>query len=120
MQSTAQDVPQYLQNVPDNRRAALDRLRQICLDTLTGYEESMDYGMPCYKKDGVAEVAFASQKNYIALYITKADVVNANRDALAGLNVGKGCIRYSRADKIDFDVVRKLLVDTRESTDRPC
>lgn len=63
MQSKAKNVTDYLQEIPEERRE--------CLATLTGYEERMDYGGPCYKKNGVAEVGFASQKNYIALYILK-------------------------------------------------
>ena len=116
MHSTAQDVSGYLQEVPDDRRACLTRLRQLCLDTLTGYEECMDYGMPSDRLDGAIEVAFASQKNYISLYILKEDVVNAHRAALAGLNVGKSCIKYTRPAKIDFAVVERLLIATRESS----
>ena len=44
------------------------------MDTLTGYQEGMDYGLPCYKKGGVIEVGFASQKKYVALYILKEGV----------------------------------------------
>jgi uncharacterized protein YdhG (YjbR/CyaY superfamily) len=67
MQSIATDVSSYLQELPDDRRVSLMKLRQLCLDTLVGYEEGMDYGMPGYKKNGVVEVGFASQKNYISL-----------------------------------------------------
>ena len=97
MQSTAQDVTAYLEEVPIKRRAALERLRALCLETLDGYEEGMSYGMPSYMKDGVGEVAWASQKQYISLYILKQGVVDAHRDALAGVSVGKGCIRLTRA-----------------------
>ena len=38
---------------------------------LKGYEENMAYGGPTYNKNGVIEVAFASQKNFIGLYILK-------------------------------------------------
>jgi uncharacterized protein YdhG (YjbR/CyaY superfamily) len=93
MQSTATDVTAYLQELPEARRAALARLRQLCLDTLVGYEESMDYRMPGYKKNGLVEVGFASQKKYISLYLLKQSVIDAHRAALAGLSVGKGCIR---------------------------
>jgi hypothetical protein len=34
--------------------------------------------------------------------------------------VGKGCIRYSRPDKIDFAVVEKMLAATRDSTGEIC
>lgn len=68
MQSKAQDVTTYLQDAPADRQECLKKLRALCLDLLDGYAENMEYGMPGYKKDGVVEVSFASQKNYISLY----------------------------------------------------
>jgi uncharacterized protein YdhG (YjbR/CyaY superfamily) len=120
MQSAAIDVTSYIQELPEERRASLSRLRQLCLDTLVGYEEVMEYGMPGYKKNGIGEVGFASQKNYISLYFLKEPVIAAHRAQLAGLSVGKGCIRYSRPEKIDFAVVEQLLIATRDSAAEPC
>jgi uncharacterized protein YdhG (YjbR/CyaY superfamily) len=116
MQSKAKDVASYLEKVPAERREALLKLRELCLS----YEESMDYGGPGYKKQGIAEVGFMSQKNYISLYILKQDALDPHRSLLAGIDVGKGCIRYSKPEKIDFTVVEKLLVATRESTGEIC
>jgi len=112
MQSQGKDVNQYMQEVPAERLEALRVLREMCLTTLAGYEESMAYGMPSYTKGGTVEVAFASQKNYISLYILKEEVLNQHRPALEGLSLGKGCIRYSKPEKIDFEVVKQLLADT--------
>lgn len=120
MQSQAKDVTTYLQEAPAERRPYLAKLRQLCLEVLAGYEEVMEYGMPVYKKNGADEVGFASQKNYISLYILKEEVVRANRDLLKGLSVGKGCIRYSNPKKMDWEVIRKLLVDTVQSGGTPC
>jgi uncharacterized protein YdhG (YjbR/CyaY superfamily) len=120
MHSTAPDVLTYLQHVPLDRVACLTELRQLCLNTLLEYDEAMDYGMPCYKKHGIVEVAFASQKRYIALYIAKQTVVDAYRGELAGLSVGKGCIRYPKPEKVDFAVIIKLLRATRDSPEQAC
>ena len=120
MHSTAPDVPTYLQHIPADRVACLTELRQLCLDTLIEYEEGMDYGMPCYKKHGKVEVAFASQKRYIALYIAKQAVVDDFRGELGGLSVGNGCIRYPKPDKIDFTVIAKLLKATHDSPEKAC
>ena len=120
MQSEAKDVTAYIREAPQDRRECLARLREFCLEILKGYEEGMDYGLPCYKKDGVAEVSFGSQKNYISLYILKEAVLSANRGLLKGLNVGKGCIRYSKPGRIDFSVVKKLLTDTLMSEESAC
>jgi hypothetical protein len=42
-----------------------------------------------------------------------------NKELLKGLNHGKGCIRYSNPDKIDFELIRKLLTDTVNSGKKP-
>jgi len=82
MQSKAENVDKYLEDVPAQRLDALRRLREMCTTHLTGYEESMVYGMPSYSVDGTVEVAFASQKQYISLYILKQDVFDRHRPAL--------------------------------------
>ena len=122
MQSSAKTVPAYLKEVPAERKAALKQLRDLCRATLTGFKESMDYGGPCYSRNGVVEVGFASQKHFIGLYILRTDVMNAHRYLLnvPGITLGKGCIRYSKPEKIDFKVVEKMLKATVESDGEVC
>lgn len=99
MQSKARTVQAYLEQAPMECREALEKLRNLCQNILQGYEEVMEYGMPVYRKNGIGEVAFASQKNYISLYIMKQDALEPSLSLLTGLNVGKGCIRYSKPEK---------------------
>ena len=122
MQSQARDVTTYLEEVPVERKAALVQLRRQCLTALKGFEESMRYGGPCYSRNGVVEVGFASQKHFIGLYILRTDVMKKYKDLLKikGVSLGKGCIRYSRPEKIDFEVVEKMLKATVESTGEVC
>ena len=68
----------------------------------------MAYGMPTYQKDGKMVMAFNNQKNYIAFYAGQT-AIQAHKKQLAGIGCGQGCIRYSKPEKIDFDVVRSLL-----------
>ncbi len=113
MKCDATTVEEYLADVPEERRPALEILRALCLDELAGYEEGMQYGMPSYSRDGsTIEVAFASQRNYISLYVLRESVIKANAHLLDGLSVGKGCIRFKRPDQIDPTVVRPLLSDS--------
>ena len=80
----------------------------------------MAYGLPGYKRNGIVEVAFAIQKQYIALYVMKKEVVDEFRGALSGASIGKGCIRFTKPDKIDFDVLKRLLRKTAKSKSAPC
>jgi uncharacterized protein YdhG (YjbR/CyaY superfamily) len=120
MMSKAPDVPAYIQQQPAERQATLEKLRTLCRRNLRGYEEYMAHGMPCYKHDGALAVAFASQKNYIALYVMKKAVVDEFRGELAAASIGKGCIRFSRPERIDFAVIERMLSRTAESTSAPC
>ncbi len=122
MQSKAKTVAAYMKEVPVERRAALKKLRDLCRATLTGFEESMLYGGPTYSRNGVVEVGFASQKNFIGLYILRTDVMRAHLDLLKikGVTLGKGCIRYPKPEKIDFKVVEQMLRATRETSGVVC
>jgi uncharacterized protein YdhG (YjbR/CyaY superfamily) len=120
MTSKAPDVPTYIAEVPAGGRAAIEKLRSLCHRNLTGYEECMEYGLPGYKRNGVIEVAFASQRQYIALYVLKKDVVDEFRSALPSASIGKGCIRFTRPDKIDFAVLDRLLHRTAALKSAPC
>lgn len=94
----SQGCDTYIDETPVERQEALWRLRDLCRTLLTGFEETMEYDGPCYKRSGEVEVGFASQKHFIGLYILRTDVMKAHRDQLQG----KGSIRYSKPERIDF------------------
>jgi uncharacterized protein YdhG (YjbR/CyaY superfamily) len=120
VRSDARDVDGYLATVPAGRRAVLSEMRDACRVLLTGFEESMSYGMPAYRRDGITEIAWASQKQYISLYVLRGEVLAAHRQQLGHLSVGKGCIRYRRPEAIDFAVVRSMLAAVAASHGPVC
>lgn len=67
-----------------------------------------------------ARIAWASQARHLSLYVLRADVVRTHRESLAGLDVGKGCIRYRRPEQVDLQVVRRMLADTAATRGPVC
>jgi uncharacterized protein YdhG (YjbR/CyaY superfamily) len=120
MQSKAANVDEYLKEVPPERLKALTQLRELFLKELKGYKESMRYGGPCYEKNNIAEAGFASQKHFIGVYILKQDVMEKYKGELKGISIGKGCIRFTNPEKIDFAVVKKMLAGTYQSKNPIC
>src|SRR6266567_9260753 len=110
----------YLALVPEERRAVLSELRDACRGLLTGFDESMRYGMPAYSRNGITEIGWASQKQYISLYVMRGDVLDAHRSQVAHLSVGKGCIRYRNPAAVDFTVVRSILTAVAASCGPVC
>jgi hypothetical protein len=68
-QSDATTVAAYLAELPADRRAALEAVRQAILANLpAGYEEAMSWGMITYQVP-LACAELASQKSHMAVYI---------------------------------------------------
>lgn len=111
MQSQAQTVDAYLAEVPPKRLAALQSLRALIRKIAPAAREKILYGMPCYTLDEEIYCGFASQKQYMALYVC-ADTVDQYRDQLGKLNCGKGCIRFHKWEDLPLKAIEGILRDT--------
>ncbi len=125
MQSKAKTVTEYLAGVPEDRRAALKTVRAVVKKHLPkGYVEGIGYGMivwsvplevypDTYNGEPLMYAALASQKNYMALYLTGGGTDGpVHKKLVAGfkaagkkLDVGKSCIRFEQLDDLPLDVI---------------
>ncbi len=110
MTSNAVTVSEYLAELPPERRAALEKLRALITRIAPEATEGMKYGLPCFGE----LCAFASQKNYMALYVCEGEIVDAHRARLGKLDVGKGCIRFKRIEDLPLDAVESILRAVRK------
>jgi len=129
VQSKAQTVKEYLDELPDDRRNIITEIRKIIKKNLpSGYEETMRWGMICYEvplkryantynKQPLMYAALASQKNYLAVYLSniyqdsKAAVWFKDAFARAGkkLDMGKSCVKFKRLDDLPLDVIGQAI-----------
>jgi uncharacterized protein YdhG (YjbR/CyaY superfamily) len=110
MQSKATTVKDYLDELPEDRRKALSKLRTLIRKTAPAAAEGMQYGMINYMMGNML-CGLASQKGYMALYVCDTAVVDAHRSRLGKLNCGKGCIRFKSLDDLPLDVVADILAE---------
>ena len=128
MQSQAKTVAEYLRELPEDRRRAIQAVRKTILASLDGdYEEGMQYGMigyyvphsvypPGYHCDPRQPLPFAclaSQKNYMSLYLgcmySDSEMSEGFRAAWAKtgkkLDMGKSCIRFKKIEDLPLEVI---------------
>ncbi|WP_072389423.1 DUF1801 domain-containing protein [Hyphomicrobium sp. CS1BSMeth3] len=111
VQSTATTVDEWFDGLAAPDRLTFDQLRLACRQQLDGWEERMQWGMPGYGPPGRDNaVSFNAQKRHIAFYAGPTAVARF-RDQLAGIDCGKGCIRYRNSGQIDFAIVAAMLRD---------
>ena len=132
MRSDAPTVDDYLVALPDDRREALETVREVILANLPeGYEEVMNWGMIAYQVPLEIEpdtyngqplmyAALASQKHHMAVYLTAvyADPVSADafRDTYLAtgkrLDMGKSCVRFRDVADLPLDVIGTAIAAT--------
>ena len=125
MQSDATTVRAYLDSLPDDRRAALTKVRTVIRKNLpAGIVEAMNWGMityevplrtypDTYNGQPLAYAALASQKNHMAVYLMgiygddalRQEFEDAYRASGKRMDIGKSCVRFKRLDDLPLDVI---------------
>ncbi len=130
-------VEDYFHVLPEDRQLPMQRLRQVILDNLPeGFEEALQYKMPAYNvphsiypegyhcdpKEPLPFMAFASQKNFIALYHSglyampdlnewwKKEYAKA---VPTKLDMGKSCVRFKKFEHIPYDLIGELVTKVK-------
>lgn len=133
MTSAAATVEEYLNEVPVERKPALEKLRKVILDNLPkGFQEGMGYGMigyavphsiypkgyHCNPKLPLPFMSFASQKNSINFYhmgiYAKKELYSWFVDeypkySSKKLDMGKSCMRFKKEEDIPYDLIGELV-----------
>ena len=129
MQSKATTVEQYLAELPADRRAAIQAVRQVILKNLDkDYREGMGYGMigycvphsvfpagyHCDPKMPLPFAGLASQKNYMSVYLmglyNNSPGEKSFREAWEAktgkkIDMGKCCIRFTKLEDVALEVI---------------
>ena len=132
MQYKAETPEDYINQLPDDRKAPMAKLRKTILENLPkGFEETISYGMigyvvpfsiypdgyHCDPKLPLPFMNIASQKNFIALYnmgiyakkeIYDWFVTEYPKHCKRKLDMGKSCIRFKYIDDIPYELIGEL------------
>ena len=132
VQSKAKTVAEYLDELPEDRRAAISKVRSVVKKNLPkGYKERVGYGMityelplevypDTYNGQPLCYVSLASQKNHMALYLMGAygdpeqEKYLAEEFKKAGkkLDMGKSCLRFRKVEDLPLDAIAKIVAGT--------
>jgi uncharacterized protein YdhG (YjbR/CyaY superfamily) len=132
MQSDAKTVNEYLQQLPEERREVIDKVRAVILENLPqGYEEAMNWGMisyqvpldvkpDTYNKQPLMYAALASQKNHMAIYLTNiyssedasTEFEKAYRATGKRYDVGRSCVRFRKLEDLPLDLIGEAIAQT--------
>ena len=133
MKLDANNVQEYLDKVPEERKMAFNKLRQTIIDNLpSGFAEDFSYGyigfnVPhslypagyhCTPEKPLPFTGIASQKNFIGLYhmgiyanpeLLEWFVSEYPKHCKHKLDMGKSCIRLKKMNEIPYELIGELM-----------
>ncbi len=110
MKRDADSPEAYRNEVTGTQRDMLEAIRGAIFDVVPEAEEIIEYGMLGYP--GLANLA--AQKHYVALYVMP-EVLDRHREAFAGADCGRSCLRFRQPEHIEAESLRKLLADVQKT-----
>jgi uncharacterized protein YdhG (YjbR/CyaY superfamily) len=114
MKSNAGTVSAYLNELPVERRKALETLRAMIEKAAPGAKGSMKLGLPSWDWNGPL-FALAARPHAMELYVAEPDLVAKRKKSLGDVEVGTASVRFKRLEDLNLEIVAALL---EEAADR--
>jgi len=102
-------VDEYLSALPQQKRAALQKLRKIIKSVVPDTTEVISYQIPVFKYKGRPLVGFGAAKNHCSFYIMSSAVTKAHKDDLKSYDTSVGTIRFPATKPLPATLVTKVV-----------
>jgi uncharacterized protein YdhG (YjbR/CyaY superfamily) len=101
------EIDSYIKGCPEPHREAISKLRALAHRVAPGLVEVIEYKMPTFKVGGGTLCGMSSRAAYVSLYCDPA-VVREHVSGLAGLDVGKSCVRFRRVADVGLGTIERI------------
>lgn len=132
MRYKSENIDEYLQQLPEERREVINKLRKIIKENLPeGFEEKIQYDMISYvvpretylagyhvdPSNELGFMAIGSQKNHVAIYsnaVYMFEDVNEwylneySKHLTTKPDMGKSCLRFKNMNKMPYELIAEL------------
>ncbi len=109
MATKPRTIDDYLANLSDENRRALQKARRAVHAAAPKAEESISYGMPAFRLNGKLIAGFKAAANHCSFHPMSGDTVAALEKDLIGYDTSRGTIRFSARAGLPSALVRKLV-----------
>lgn len=103
----ATTVDEYIQLFAPEVQERLQLLRQTIQEAAADATETISYGMPAYKLNGIL-VYFAGYKNHIGFYPTGSGI-KAFEQVLSGFKWSKGAVQFAHKEALPLELVSEMV-----------
>ena len=102
-------VEAYFKSLPEEQRAALQKLRDTIAAAVPEADEGITYSMPGFTLRGRGFVAYAAFKDHYSFFPMSTLAIDAHRDDLGDRVTGKGTISFEYVRPLPVGLVKKVM-----------
>ena len=106
---SAAEIDEYLEDLDEPKRSALNRLRRDILAVVPDAEQCISYAVPAFKVSGRTVAGFAAFKNHLSYLPHSGSVLPALADDLARYEKTKGSLHFPIDKPLPKRLVKKLV-----------
>jgi uncharacterized protein YdhG (YjbR/CyaY superfamily) len=103
------EVDRYLSGVPEQKRAALEKLRKQIQAAAPEAEETITYQMPGFRAHGRPLVSYAAFPDHCSFFPMGTAVVDKYRAELAPYLSGKSTLQFDPKKPLPAALVKKVV-----------
>ena len=101
-------IDEYLARLSEDKRAALEQLREIIKKEAPEAEECISYQICAFRQNGML-VGFGATANHCSFFLMNGSTVEKFKDELKGYDLSKGTIRFQASKPLPAALARKLV-----------
>jgi len=105
----ADEIDEYLEEVPEPKRATLEALRRTILSIIPDAEQCISYNVPAFRVEGRVVAGFAAFKDHLSYLPFSGGVLRQLQPDIKGYSKTLGSLHFPIDQPLPEPLVRKLI-----------
>lgn len=102
-----QNVAEYISRFPDRSQLMMQQIRALVIELVPDAEESIAYGMPTFKKNGLL-THFGAYQYHIGLY-PGPEALMAHKDEISKYKNAKGSVQFPLDQPMPMALIKSII-----------
>lgn len=111
------NTDEYLKNLPENQRVALQHLREIIMSIVPEVVETISTNVPAFRYRSKYLVSIDATKNHLSLLVMQGDAMKVFSDELRTYDAGSRIIRFTPEEPLPAHLVEKIVLFRKAEID---
>ena len=113
MNSRANNLREYLDELPAESAGPMEKVLALMKKLLPGAQQRIQWGIAIFALSGKDVIGIAARTGFYSLYVPHGATVKKYAPRLGKVSAGKGCIRFKNLNEVDLGELEKMVKEMK-------